>query len=101
MNKEKILRVTRRHTHEASIQVMRAAVFLLQRAKRMKIFPRHLKGTLARPPIYHRAYPEKLATENPIGLTIPKILLFVKQDRKSLDESKSLEEIYVSTILGN
>ena len=58
----------------------------------------HLKSTLARPPIYDRAYPEKLAIAspgNPVGVTKSSVfLLFVQQDRNSSEESISFQGTY-------
>ena len=58
----------------------------------MKKNAQHMKSTLARPPIYDQAYPKKLVTVSPgnipVGFTKPSLfLLFVEQDKKSLEES--------------
>ena len=51
----------------------------------------NLKSTLARPPIYDRAYPDKLsaaASDNPLGVTKPSSLsLFVQPNESSLEQS--------------
>ena len=53
-------------------------------------------STLARPPIYDRAYPEKIWSAspwNPVGVRKPSLLLlFVQQVKKSLDESTNFKE---------
>ena len=76
------------HTLEAIFQVMRVAVKLA--ATKIAL---QLNSTLATPPIYDGASPEKLATASPgypVGVTKPSfLLLFEQQDKKSLEESKS------------
>ena len=98
-------RVSRRHTLEAIFQVMRVAVNYRKGQKQSKTIALYLKSTLARPPIYNRAYPEKLwsaSPSNPVGVTKPNlILLFVQLDEKPLEESTSLERTYCLAIFGN
>ena len=61
-------------------------------------------STLARPPIHNQVYPEKLSTASPgkpAGITKPILLiLFVQQDKNSLEESTSLEGTYFLTKFG-
>ena len=60
---------------------------------------------MARPPLYDRAYPEKLSTASPgnlVGVTKPSLIfLFVVQDKKSLEMSTSRKETYFLKIFGN
>ena len=90
MNNEKMLKVINRRTLEAILQVMRVAVNYRKRQKQLEKNALHLRSTLARHSIYDRAYPEKLCTVspgNPVGVTnLSLILLFVKPDKKSLEE---------------
>ena len=103
-NTEEMLRVIRRHTLEAIFQVMRVAVNHRKGQKPSTKIDVHLKSTLAIPPIYDRAYPEKpltASTGNVMRVTKPNLLLlFVQQDEKSLEDSKSLEETHCFTIFG-
>ena len=62
MNNEQMMKIIRRHTFEATFQVMRVAVNYRKGQKQLKLIALHLKSTLARPTIYNRAYPEKLLT---------------------------------------
>ena len=61
-------------------------------------------STLATPPIYYRAFREKLAIAspgNPMDVTNPSLLLlFVQQDEKCLEELTSIKETYVVTTFG-
>ena len=74
-----------------------------QRAKTILKNALNRKNTLARPPIYNGAYPEKLWTASPansVGVTkLSSFLLLVQLDEISLEESTSLEENYFLTIL--
>ena len=83
---------------------MRVVVNYRKGQKQLKKIVLHLKSTLARPPIYDRAYPQKLSTTspgNPVGITKPSsILLIVQPIEKSLEESRSLEETNVLTTFG-
>ena len=71
----------------------------------MKKTALHLKTTLARAPIYDRAHPEKLwsaSPGNPVGAPQHSLsLLFVQPDKKSLEESTSLERTYFLTYSSN
>ena len=83
---------------------MRVKVNLSQRTKIIEKIALHLKCTLARPPIYDRSYPEKLATDpgNPVAVKKPSLfLLLVQQDKKSLEESTSFKGTYFSTLFSN
>ena len=84
---------------------MRVAVNYCKGQKQLKKIAVHLKSTLARPPSYDGAYPEKLSTAflgNPVDVTKPSLLeLFVQQDKMSWEESTSLKETYFLTIFGN
>ena len=96
MNIQKMLRVIRRHTVEAIFEVMGVVENYRKGQKQLKRLAQHLKSTLARPGNYDRAYFEKLSNaspSNPVGVMKPdSLLLFVQPDRKSLEESTSLEE---------
>ena len=78
---------------------------LSQSAKTMEKTALDLKGNVARPAIYIQTYPDKLSAAspgNPVGVTKPSLLLlFVQQDKKSLEELTSLKETYLWTIFGN
>ena len=104
MNKEEMLRAIRTHTLEAILQVMRVAVNYCKGPKQLKKKALHLKSTLARPPIYDEAYPEKHRTAspgNPVGVTKPSLILFfVQQDKKSLEESTILKGTQFLTHVG-
>ena len=100
-NNEETLIVIRRRTLKAIFQVMRVAVNYRKGQKQLKKIAVHLKTTLARPPSYDGAYPEKLSTAflgNPVDVTKPSLLeLFVQQDKMSCEESTSLKETYFLT----
>ena len=104
MNNESMQTVIRRHSLETILQAMRAAVNYCKGQKQLKK-ALHPKSTLARPPIYDRAYPEKLWTAsegNPLGVAKPiLILLFVQPDKMSSIVDKSLKETYFLTVFGN
>ena len=84
--------------------MIEAAVKLSQRAKTIEKKLIYTWSTLATPPIYNQAYPEKLATAspgNPTGVTKTSLLLlFVQQHEKCLEELISQKETYVLAIFG-
>ena len=98
MNTEEMRRVICRHTLKASFPVMGAVVNYRKGQKQLKKIALYLKSTLARPPIYDRAYPERLYTAspgNPVTVRKPSLLLFfVKSRKKVTEELTSLEENY-------
>ena len=93
-----MLRVIRGHTFEAIFSVMGVVLNNRKGQKHLKKTALHLKSTLARPPIYDGAYPEKLSKAspgNPMGAMKPSIIsLFVQPDKRSFDESTSRKETY-------
>ena len=97
-NREEMLRLIRRRPFKAVFQVMRVAVFYRNGQKQFKIIALHLKSTLATPPLYNGAYPEKLWTAfpgNPVGVSKTSLyLLFVKPDQKTSKDSTSLKRTY-------
>ena len=105
MGTQKRLSDISRHPLEAIFQVMRVVVNYGKGQKQLKKIVLHPKSTLARPPIYDRAYPEMLSTAfpgNPVGITKPSsLLLFVQPDQRFLEESTRVKETYFLTILGN
>ena len=105
MGTQKMLRIIGNHTIQAIPQVMRVVVNYRKGQKQLKKNVIHLKSTLARPPIYDRAYPEMLSTAspgNPVGITKPSsFLLFVQADKKFSEESTNVKETYFITILSN
>ena len=74
---------------------MKVLVTYRKGQKQLKKIAKHPESTLGRPPIYDRAYPEKLSTAspgNPVGITKPSSFsLFVQQNNKSLEESTNLK----------
>ena len=84
---------------------MRQLVKYRKGTKQLKKIAQNPERTLARLPIYNRAYPKKLSSASPgntVGVTKPCFLfLFVQQDKKSLEKSRNLEETYCMEIFGN
>ena len=104
MTNEEMLRVIRRHTLDTIFQVMRVAVNHRKGPKELNIIVLYLKSTLARAPIYDGAYPEKLWTAPPgnsVGVTKHSLSLIVQLEKKSLEESTSLNGTYFLTTFGN
>ena len=66
----------------------------------MKKIVLHPKSTLARPPIYDRAYPEMLSTASPgkpVGATKPSsLLLLVQPEKKFLEERKKVKTYFLT-----
>ena len=62
---QEVLRDFKRDTLEANLQPMRLAVKYRKGQKQLKLIALYQKNTLARPPIYDEAYPEKLCTASP------------------------------------
>ena len=95
-NNENMPRVIRRQPLEATFLVMRVEISCREGQKQFKILALHLKRTFNRPTIYNGAYPEKMwiaLPGNPMGVTKPSlIILFVQPDKKTLEESTSLQE---------
>ena len=103
MTNEEMLRVFGRHTLDTIFQVKRVIVNHGKGPKELNIIVLYLKSTLARPPIYDGAYPEKLWTAPPgnsVGVTKHSFSLFVQLEKESLEESTSLKGTYFLTTLG-
>ena len=83
---------------------MRVAVNYRKEQKRLKKIALHLMSTLARPPIYNRAYPKKRAAASPGNakdVSRPSLLLLLgKQNEKFLEGFTTPKEIYVFTSFG-
>ena len=98
MSTQEMLRVIGTHILEATSQVMRVVVNYRKGQKQLKIAI-HMKSTLARPPIYNRAYPEKLSTSSPsISVVFMKtslLLLLVEPDKKFLEELTKVKEAHL------
>ena len=103
MSNEEMLRVIRRHTRDTIFQVMRVTANHRKGPKELNIIVLYLESTLARPPIYDGAYPEKLWTAPPgnsVGVTKHSLSFFVPLEKESLEESTSLRGTYFLTTLG-
>ena len=96
MNTQEMLRVIRRHTREAILDVMRIVVNYREGQKQWEKIALHLKSTLARPPIQDRAYTTKPLTASPGNSVVvtktSSLIFFVQPDKMSLVESTSLQE---------
>ena len=88
MNTQVMRRITRRHTLETKFQVIRVVVNYGKVQKHLEKIALSLKVTSAKPPIYDRAYPEKLLKSSPsIPVVFMKpalLLLFVQQDKTTV-----------------
>ena len=75
---------------------MRVVVNYREGQIQLKKIALYLKSTLARPPIYNRAYHQKLPTSSPripvVFMTPSLILLFEQLDKKFLEESTTVKE---------
>ena len=103
INTEKMLRVFHNTHIRGTFAGDESRSKLSQREKLIENEVYTSKSTLDRPPIYHRANPEKLkiaSQDNAMDVMKPHSLLFsfVQQDEKSLQESTRLKETYVLTI---
>ena len=91
-----MLRVITSHTIEAIFQVMTVAVNYHKGQKQLEIIALHLKSTSTRPNICAKEYLKKLSNAfpgNQVGLMKPILpLMFIQQDKKSLEESTSPKE---------
>ena len=85
-------------------QVMRVELNYRKGQKQVKKIALHLEY-LATPPIYKRAYPEKLPTAspgNPVSIAKSSLLrLFVQSDKKFSEESTKVKETLFLTKFGN
>ena len=91
-----MLRVIMRHTFESVFHVMRVVVNYREEEKQLKKIVLHLKSTLARSPIYDRAYREKTQNAypgNPMGVMKPSLFLTLAQQDSFLEESTKVDEI--------
>ena len=68
MATEEMLRIFRRHTVVAILEVMSVIINYRKWHIQLKKILLLLKNTLARPPIYHRTYPEMPSVASPGSL---------------------------------
>ena len=97
-NNDEMLRFSRRRRLEAIFHLMRVAVNDRKGQNQLKKNTLHLERTLARPPLYDRAYPRKLWTAfpgNPVGVTRPSLISLFKQlDKTTLEDPTSTKGIF-------